>query len=151
MTQSGAYIGMTETFHIDHPPTKAGKKQWAHEYGMNKYYAGVHWSIRKRDADFWHMLTRSCMNRCGVRKQPFRRPVYVSFWWNDNLDLDNHAVMGKFIVDAMKGRVIEDDTRRHLQGVRHYWHDEDYIEEYGWATTTHGRALSHVQEILDRK
>lgn len=128
MTQSGAYIGMTETFHIDYPRTKAGKKQWAHEYGMNKYYAGVHWSIRKRDADFWHMLTRSYMNRCGVRKQPFRRPVYVSFWWNDRLDLDNHAVMGKFIVDAMKGRVIEDDSRRWLRGVRHYWHDEDYIK-----------------------
>lgn len=23
--------------------------------------------------------------------------------------------------------------------------------EYGWATTTHGRALAHVQEILDRR
>ena len=28
---------------------------------------------------------------------------------------------------------------------------DKYGKEYGWATTTHGRALAHVQEILDRK
>lgn len=28
---------------------------------------------------------------------------------------------------------------------------EKYKKDYGWATTTHGRALAHVQEILDRK
>lgn len=28
---------------------------------------------------------------------------------------------------------------------------EKYKKDYGWATTTHGRALTHVQEILDRK
>ena len=28
---------------------------------------------------------------------------------------------------------------------------DKYGKEYGWATTTHGRALAHVQEILDRR
>ena len=28
---------------------------------------------------------------------------------------------------------------------------EDYDRDYGWVTTTHGRALAHVQEILDEK
>ena len=28
---------------------------------------------------------------------------------------------------------------------------DKYKREYGWATTTHGRALAHVQEILDRR
>lgn len=28
---------------------------------------------------------------------------------------------------------------------------DHYGKEYGWATTTHGRALRHLQEILDRK
>lgn len=119
---------MTETFRIDYPPTKAGKKQWAKEYGMNKYYAGVHWSVRKRDAEYWHMIARNAMNRQDVRKRPFQKPVVVTFWWNDRLDIDNHAVMGKFIVDAMKGRIIEDDTRRYLRGVCNYFHDEDYIK-----------------------
>lgn len=26
---------------------------------------------------------------------------------------------------------------------------EDYDRDYGWVTTTHGRALAHVQDILD--
>ena len=26
-----------------------------------------------------------------------------------------------------------------------------YKKEYGWATTTHGRAMAHVQEILDKR
>lgn len=94
---------------------------------MNKYYAGTHWSIRKRDADFWHMMVRACMNKQNVRAIPFSKPVVVTFHWNDRLDIDNHAVMGKFIVDAMKGRLIVDDSRRWLKGVCHYWHDEEYI------------------------
>ena len=28
---------------------------------------------------------------------------------------------------------------------------DHYKREYGWATTTHGRALAHVQEILDKR
>ena len=28
---------------------------------------------------------------------------------------------------------------------------ERYGQEYGWVTTTHGRALKHIQEILDKK
>lgn len=28
---------------------------------------------------------------------------------------------------------------------------DDYGRDYGWATTTHGRALKSVQDILDRK
>ena len=53
--------------------------------------------------------------------------VYKRQHWNDRLDIDNHAIMGKMIVDAMKGRVIEDDSRRWVKGVCHYFHDGDYI------------------------
>ena len=94
---------------------------------MNAYYAGKPWQVRKRDADFWHSLTRSCMDAQGVRRMPFKRPVVVVFHWNDRLDIDNHAVIGKMIVDALKGRVIEDDNRKWLQGVSHFYHDADYI------------------------
>lgn len=119
------YIG--EKFKIPYPKTKAGQKQWSKDYGMNAYYAGKHWASRKKDAEFWHMMVRSYMNQQDVRRVPFKRPVIVSFYWNDRLDIDNHGVMGKMIVDAMKGRVIEDDNRRWLKGVCHYFHDEDYI------------------------
>ena len=119
------YLG--EKFKIPYPKSKAGQKQWSKDYGMNAYYAGKHWSLRKRDAEFWHMMVRSCMASQDVRHVPFKRPVIITFHWNDRLDIDNHAIMGKMIVDAMKGRVIEDDSRKWLKGVCHYFHTEDYI------------------------
>ena len=73
------------------------------------------------------MLTRSALNRQEVRRTPFEKPVEISFLWNDRMDIDNHAVMGKMIIDALKGRLINDDNRRWLKGVCHYFHDEDYI------------------------
>lgn len=119
---------MTESFKIDYPKTPAGKKQWASRFGMNAYYAGKHWSKRKEDASFWHLLTRSAMNAQKVRRKPFDKPVIISFYWNDRLDCSNHAVMGKMIEDAMKGRVIQDDNRRWVRGIQHYFHDADFIK-----------------------
>lgn len=120
-----SYTG--EKFKIPYPKSKAGQKQWAKDYGMNAYYAGKHWSARKQDAEFWHRLTQIYMNASNVRRVPFKRPVVITFHWNDRLDIDNHAIMGKMIVDALKGRVIEDDSRRWVKGVCHYFHDADYI------------------------
>ena len=118
---------MTESFRIYYPKSKAEQRRWAKEYGMNAYYAGKHWSRRKQDAEYWHLLTRSAINRQEVRKTPFEKPVVITILWNDRLDIDNHAVMGKMIVDAIKGRLINDDSRRWLKGVCHFFHDEDYI------------------------
>ena len=119
------YIG--EKFRIPYPQQLSERKKWNSRFGMNAYYAGKHWSERKRDADFWHMLVRSCLNGQDVRRIPFKRPVVITFRWNDRMDIDNHAVMGKMIVDAMKGRIIEDDNKTWVKGVCHYFHDEDYI------------------------
>lgn len=118
---------MTESFRIYYPKSKAEQKRWSKEYGMNAYYAGKHWSRRKEDAEYWHLLTRSALNRQEVRKTPFEKPVVITILWNDRLDIDNHAVMGKMIVDAIKGRLINDDNRRWVKGVCHFFHDEDYI------------------------
>ena len=68
------------------------------------------------------------MNRAKVRTKPFEKPVVITFFWNDNLDIDNHAAMGKVIVDAMKKRVINNDSRKWLKGVCHFFHDEPYIK-----------------------
>lgn len=118
---------INEKIRIPYPESKAKQKQWSKDYGMNAYYAGKHWSVRKRDAEYWHWLVRAAMEDQNVRRVPFKKPVIVIFHWNDRLDIDNHAVMGKMIVDAMKGRIIEDDNRRWVKGVCHYFHDEDYI------------------------
>lgn len=118
---------MTETFIIPYPKNAAGKKLWNQEYGLNAYWSGKHWAKRKDDARYWHYLVNAEMNRQKVRKHPFENPVIITFYWNDNLDCSNHAVMAKLIEDAMKGRVIQDDRRKYVKGIEHYFHEEQYI------------------------
>ena len=118
---------MTESFRIYYPKSQSEKKRWNSQYGMNAYYCGKHWTERNKDADYWHLMTRSAMNKQEVRRKPFEKPVEISFLWNDKLDIDNHGVWGKMITDAMKGRIINDDNRKWLKGVYHGFHDEDYI------------------------
>ena len=118
---------MGEVFKIEYPNTPAGKKQWMKLFGANAYYSGKHWAQRKQDADYWHAMVKACMDRQGLRKRPFDRPVIVTFAWNDRLDLDNHSIMGKYILDAMKGRLLQDDSRRWVKEIRHCWHEGDYI------------------------
>lgn len=109
------------TFSIDYPPTKKGKAQWNKRFGLNAYYAGKHWNARKRDAEDLHMICRAAMNRAGVRRIA-SRPVEVLFYWDDGLDIDNHAVLGKAFVDAMKGVIIQDDNRKWVKRVSHeFW------------------------------
>ena len=117
-----------EFFKIEYPNTPAGKKDWNKRFSDNAYYAGKHWAVRKKDADYWHNMVRACMDRQGVRKRPFEKPVVVHIWWNDKLDIDNHSIMGKMIVDAMKGRLLQNDSRKWLKGVAHEFHDRgDFI------------------------
>lgn len=114
-------------FRIPYPQTAAGKKQWSKNYGMNAYYAGKHWSVRKRDADFWHKLVWSCLDGQEVRRTPFDKPVILTFYFNDRLDCSNHGVLIKMIEDGMKGRLIVDDSRKFVKGIECYFHDENYI------------------------
>ena len=117
-------------FTIPYPATAADKKRWSQEYGLNAYYAGKHWAKRKRDAEFWHMLTRHAVQEAGIKhtRKPFKKPVVIKFYWNDRLDIDNHAAMGKMIVDGLKGNLLIDDDRKHLASVQHFWHNENYIK-----------------------
>lgn len=118
---------MVERFVIPYPKTPAGKSRWAKLYGLNRFYSGVHWSQRKEAADFWHMVTRSCMNNAGVRKKPFERPVKITMWFNDHLDCSNHAMYFKFIEDGMVGRLIQGDSRRYVKACEIAFHDCDHI------------------------
>lgn len=116
-----------EEFKIPYPKSSSAKKAWSRQYGMNAYYSGKHWAQRKKDAEVWHWMATAAMRKAHCRTTPFDKPVYITFFWNDGLDLDNHAVMAKMIIDAMKGTIIHDDSRRYLAGVEHYFHGEDYI------------------------
>lgn len=119
---------MREVFKIEYPNTPAGKKQWMKQFGANAYYAGKFWAQRKKDADYWHAMVRACMDRQGLRKRPFERPVVITMYFNDRLDCSNHSVMFKMIEDGMKGRLIHDDSRKWVKGNEIYFHDEDYIK-----------------------
>lgn len=109
-------------FTIPYPPTKKGKASFCKRFGLNAYYAGKHWTQRKDDARDLHMLTEIAMKRAHIRRQLVDCPVSVRFLWDDGLDLDNHAVLGKAIVDAMKGYILPDDNRRWMKKVSHeFW------------------------------
>ena len=116
------------SFRIPYPKTDKVRKAWNRDFGMNAIYAGKHWAERRKDAQMWHMLTRSAINAAKIRKVPFDRPVVISFCWNDRLDLSNHAYMAKMIEDAIKGTLIKDDSRKYVVGMEHYFHNADCIK-----------------------
>ena len=103
-------------FTIDYP------KAFAKEYGLNAYYAGLHWSVRKKRADAWHWMVRAALKSQGIRPRIFQKPVKITFWWDDRLDIDNHAIAAKCTVDALKGCLLADDSRRYVRAVEHrFW------------------------------
>ena len=121
--ESAGFDSRSVIFRIDYPPTKAGRSDWSKRYSLNAIYSGKHYRARMADKTYWHNLVRANL------KQPkmVEAPVSITFWWNDGLDLDNHAYMGKMIMDALKGTLLKDDARQHLTGVSHRFHDEPYI------------------------
>ena len=94
------------------------------QYGDNAYYSGKHWSVRKRDSDYWHDLL---LAEAPWDKGPLRSPVRIVFYWNDRLDLSNHSMMAKMIEDGIKGRIIEDDSRKHVQEITHRFYNDKVI------------------------
>lgn len=109
------------TFYIDYPPKIS-------QYGMNAIYAGKHWTKRKKDAEYWHMTVVNALRLQGIHRGLFQSPVSITFSWNDRMDIDNHAYMGKMVVDALKGYLIEDDTKKFFTEVIHKFHDEKRIK-----------------------
>ena len=108
---------MKLSFTIPYPATKKGRSAWAKQYGFNAVYAGKHWAKRKQDSDYWHSLVKAELRRQGLGRKPFDKPVRITFWWNDGLDLDNTAYMRKLIIDGMKDIVITDDDKRYVVGL----------------------------------
>lgn len=93
-------------------PYPRNKSQYCKDYGLNAYYAGMHWSRRKQNADRMHDTVTAVLARDGISRLPFNRPVKITFWHDDRMDIDNHAVIEKLIVDALKGWLLLGDDRR---------------------------------------
>ena len=105
------------------------------EYGLNKIYAGVHWSKRKRQAEEIHALVRSELARQRIRKRIFEKPVRLKFYYNSRLDISNHGYITKMLEDALKGYFIADDSRKYVRGItQEFWGGDGIlvrIEEIG--------------------
>lgn len=114
-------------FEIQYPQGKKGKSSWNRRFGLNAYYAGKSWPERKRDAEELHMIARAAMHRAGIKPGVISSPVQVRFFWADGLDIDNHAVLGKAIVDAMKGYLLADDGPKYVRKVSHEFWEGDCI------------------------
>ena len=72
----------------------------------------------------------AAIRKAKIRKDPFTIPVEVRFYWNDGLDVDNHAVMGKAFLDAMKGYIVQDDSRKWVRKVSHeFWDGKEILVE----------------------
>lgn len=118
----------TFEFRIDYPKSKAGKTAWNRRYGLNAYYAGKHWAVRKKDAEHWHLLTREAIYHSNKHPQVFDKPVEIIAYFNDNLDCSNHASELKMIEDGLKGILIVDDNKNYVKGISMYFHGENYIK-----------------------
>lgn len=116
------------TFTIPYPENKKAKSEWNRRYGLNAYYSGKPYYVRKKDADELHKLTYYCLKKDHIRKELFTGPVQVRFLWDDGLDIDNHAVIGKAVVDTLKGYLIPDDNRKWVKKVSHEFWDGGCIK-----------------------
>lgn len=108
-------------------PYPERKSEWSRRFGLNSYYSGKHWSIRKRDADYFHKIVRVALKKSHIRPVLFSSPVYMYFYFNDRLDCSNHAVYVKLIEDALKGYLIADDSRKFVKGIWVTFHNENCI------------------------
>lgn len=117
----------SEKFSIPYPREEQMKKLFCEQYGLNAYYAGKHWAKRREDAELWHDTVRTEIRLQKCRTVPFEKPVELYFYWNDGLDLSNHAAMAKMIEDAMIGVIIKGDSRKYVVGIHHYFHDKNVI------------------------
>ena len=118
------------SFTIPYPPTKGGKTAFCRRFGLNAYYTGKPWPVRRQDAVELHQLAELSMRRAHIRRQLVECPVAVRFRWHDGLDVDNHAVMGKAFLDAMKGYILPDDSRKWVRRVSHeFWDGKEILVE----------------------
>lgn len=119
----------------------------AGEYSLNKIYAGVHWTKRQKQAEKMHWMVLSALKKAGIKKRIYKGPVTIQLSYNTRLDIDNHGYLSKLIIDGLKGYVIADDTKKHVdciiqdfwnkKGVRiRIWGEEDRIRNDGTDTGT---------------
>ena len=100
----------------------------AKEFSLNSIYSGKHWSKRKNDAKYIHLLVKSELIKQKIPKFPYKTPVIIEFYYNTRLDCSNHGYITKLIEDALKGWVIKDDLRKYVAGIYQSFWDGDGVK-----------------------
>lgn len=110
----------------DIPSIKIGKKEYTY-ISSNKYYSGIHWSIRNKIKDLWHYLVKECIDNSKLIK--YKNKVSIDFYWNTRYDLDNNAIMRKMIIDSLViNSIIKDDTKKYIVKISDNIFEENYIK-----------------------
>jgi len=89
----------------------------------NKFYAGMHWSVRKDEADRVHQLVWATLHEFD--DMPYQ---YTDFKFSDRVDIhttvyfknrpqDPDNICSKLYIDGLIGTVIENDTRQFVRKV----------------------------------
>lgn len=105
---------MIQRFTVNVQPTS--------EWGMNKVYAGKHWSVRKTQAHQMHLIVRAAIRQQIKKPMMYTQPVSVRIRYDSRLDIDNHGYLAKLIIDGMKGVLIEEDDRRYVKQLVQEFH-----------------------------
>lgn len=119
-------------FWMDYPPLPINprakrKPTLSNTWGLNAYYSGKHYQVRRKDAEYWHMWTRAQLNKQRIPKRIYTKPVQIIFSWDDGLDCSNHAVMAKMIEDALIGYLIQGDSRKYVKFISHGFNNQGKI------------------------
>jgi len=113
-----------EVFTVPYPRNMSA---FCKRFGLNAYWSGKHWGQRKSDAEYMHRLVWTALSDQGIPRKPFKKPVRIKFQHNDRMDIDNHAAIEKMIVDALKGWLIENDSRKYYAERTSVFYDGDGI------------------------
>lgn len=84
----------------------------------NKYYSGMHWILRSKEAKRVKQLVRAAFTREQLDQGTYTAPVDIvvhAYFGSRPQDADN--VCTKLYVDALKGWIIEDDDPAHVTSV----------------------------------
>jgi hypothetical protein len=114
-------------FTIPYPKTKSGMKEFCRQYGLNAIYSGKFWRRRKENSEYWHEIVKLQLMQQRISRRMFQSPVCITFYWNDNMDCSNHAYIAKMIEDALKGYLLQDDSRQYVKEIRHKFYDKPFI------------------------
>ena len=119
---------MTIEFTVPYPADKASFNR---KYGLNAFWAGRASenapNIRAALAKKFEATVRFAFLQQHIPKEIFEKPVSITFYHNTKMDIDNHAVIEKMIVDAVKGWVLHGDGPKYYREKHSFFHDENYM------------------------